>query len=182
MKRVGITGGLVALILTAATPAWAHVTVSTDNPEPGGFAVYTVRVPSESESASTVSIEVQIPDGLDASRYQPRPGWSLRIEDGVFTIDGGAIGPGEFDEFRFQARNPENGGDLSFAAIQTYDDGEVASWTGEPGSDHPASVVQIEASGADDVGADTGVLTWVALAAGVVGTVVGGFALVRSRR
>lgn len=107
--------------------------------DPGGFAEYTVRVPNESDTGSTIRVEVQIPDGLEASRYQPKPGWNMSIVDGVLVIDGGTIAPGEFEEFRFQARNPEKPGDLSFPAVQTYDDGEVVNWTGEAQSETPAS-------------------------------------------
>lgn len=142
-------GHIVVVLMTLTTmlvlalPAAAHVTVSTDNPEPGGFAVYTVRVPNESDSASTVRVEVQIPEGLEASRYQPLSGWTMSLEDGVYVAEGGAIAPGEFQEFRFQARNPEEAQALAFPAIQTYDDGETVQWTGEEGSETPASVVAI---------------------------------------
>lgn len=171
-----LLGGLMLLAL----PVLGHVTVSTDNPSAGGFAVYTVRVPNESETGSTTRIEVQIPERLEASRYQPTPGWNMSIDDGVLVIEGGSIGPGQFEEFRFQARNPEESGDLVFPAIQTYDDGEVVNWTGEPGADTPASVVEISPAEDTDGGIDT--LTIVALALGSLGVVLGGAALLRPRR
>src|SRR5687768_16299026 len=142
-RRITSTVGLLAALMTLAMPAFGHVTVRSDNPEPGGFAVYTVRVPNESETGSTIRIEVQIPDGLEASRYQPTPGWTMSIENGVLLIEGGTIAPGQFEEFRFQARNPEEPGAISFPAVQTYDDGEVVNWMGEPESETPASVVEI---------------------------------------
>lgn len=178
-RNIAIALGVLMWLMLAASPTFAHVTVSTDNPEPGGFAVYTVRVPNESETASTIRIEVEIPAGLEASRYEPNGDWSMSLSEGAFVIEGGAIAPGEFGEFRFQARNPEDGGDLSFAAIQMYDDGEVVNWTGEPESDQPASVVAIRVAEEGDGAAGTDVLTVIALVLGALGTLFGGVALLR---
>lgn len=167
-----VAGAAMVLI---ALPAAAHVTVAPDNPDPGGFAVYTVRVPNESDTASTVRVEVGIPGELQASLYQPHDGWTLAWEDERLVIEGGAIAPGEFEEFRFLARNPEETITLAFPAVQVYDDGETVSWIGEPGSDHPASEVDIAATGESG----TGVSTVVAPALGVLGTLLGAFALLR---
>jgi uncharacterized protein YcnI len=138
--------GAVAVL---AAPALAHVTVRTDNPAADGFAVYTVRVPNERDDSGTTTVEVQIPDGLDASRYEPIPGWDIAIAEGVLTATGGVIEPGQFLDIRFQARNPAEPTQLSFAAIQTYESGEVVEWTGGEDSDTPASVVEIVAAAAD---------------------------------
>lgn len=178
--------GFVTALLLVALPAIGHVTVRADNPEAGGFAVYTIRVPNESDTAATTRIEVEIPAGLEASRYQPKPGWTMSIADGVLTIEGGPIRPGEFEEFHFQARNPEQAGSLAFAALQTYDDGEVVNWTGGADSDTPASVVEIGAAAPEgedgNAASDNGPVTIVALALGGLGFVMGAVALFRPRR
>lgn len=179
MKKSAGMVVMAAALTLVGLPALGHVTVQVDNPQPEGFAVYTVRVPNESDTGSTTRVEVRIPEGLEASRYQPKPGWTMSIDDGLLTIEGGAIAPGQFEEFRFQARNPDASGPISFAAIQTYDDGEVVNWTGEPGSDSPASVVEIGA-GADGSGGD-GPLTITALIVGTLGLVAGAVALLRTR-
>lgn len=145
------TLGLTTLLLLGALalPALAHTTVRPDSAVPGAYAVYTVRVPNESDEASTESIEVQMPEGFEATRYEPQPGWEISITDGVMLIEGGAIAPGEFMDFRFQAQNPEEETQLRFGAIQTYEDGEVAEWIGEEDSDSPASFVEITGEAAD---------------------------------
>ncbi|HLU52097.1 MAG TPA: YcnI family protein [Acidimicrobiia bacterium] len=180
MKKWLAGAGAFALLFVLASPVGAHVTVSTDNPEPGGFAVYTVRVPNESDTASTIRVEVQIPEGLAASRYEPLAGWSLSLEEGVLVAEGGAIAPGEFVEFRFQARNPDAPGELAFPALQTYDDGEVVEWTGPPDADTPASTVEVGGADGSSGGPDAWSIT--ALSLGLVGTVVGAVALVRGSR
>lgn len=147
------TLGLATLLLVAALalPALAHTTVRPDTAVPGAYAVYTIRVPNESDTAATERIEVQVPEGLEASRYEPQPEWEISIDDDVIVIEGGAIAPGEFKDFRFQAQNPEQATQLRFNAVQTYDDGEVAEWIGDEGSGSPASFVEIggEADGGD---------------------------------
>jgi len=150
LHRTG-TLALATLLLVAAMalPALAHTTVRVDTPVPGAYAVYTVRVPNESDTASTERIEVQMPEGLDASRYEPEPRWEIAIADGVMTIEGGTIAPGEFKDFRFQAQNPEEPTELRFNAVQTYDDGEVAEWIGDEDTDRPASFVEIVGETAD---------------------------------
>lgn len=178
-KSAGIVLAAATLMLVAL-PALGHVTVQVDDAEPEAFAVYTVRVPNESDTGATTRVEVRIPEGIQASRYQPKPGWTMSIADGLLTIEGGAIGPGQFEEFRFQARNPDASGPISFAAIQTYDDGEVVNWTGEPGSDSPASVVEIGAGGGDGSGGD-GPLSITALIVGTLGLAAGAVALLRAR-
>lgn len=180
MRKWLAGAGVFAIVLLVASPVWAHVSVSTDNPEPGGFAVYTVRVPNESDSASTVRVEVRIPEGLEASRYEPLPGWTLSLEDGALVADGGTIAPGQFIEFRFQARNPEEAGELAFPALQTYDDGEVVEWTGPPDADTPASIVEIGATPEDAGGPDA--WTIAAFILGLAGTALGVLALVRGTR
>jgi uncharacterized protein YcnI len=144
----------VALLLLVAGPALAHVTLRTDNPSAGGFAVYTVRVPNEEDAASTTTVEVQMPDGFEASRYEPVDGWDIALEDGVLTISGGTIEPGQFREFRFQARNPEEPGVLTFPSLQTYDSGLVVEWTGPEDSDTPAPTVELVEAAGDGHGGD----------------------------
>lgn len=146
MHRLALTAMTTVLLMLIATPAFAHVTVRADNTAPGGFATYTIRVPNEREE-STTRIEVQVPEGMEASRYQPVPGWSITIEGGVITIEGGEIADGQFQDFSFSARNPEAAGDLVFPALQTYSGGEEVRWVGEPGSDEPAPVVTLTAQG-----------------------------------
>ena len=53
-----VTVGLVALGGTAS----AHVSVSSSDAAPGGFGKMTFRVPNESDTASTVSLRIQIPE------------------------------------------------------------------------------------------------------------------------
>ncbi|MGH8899009.1 MAG: YcnI family protein [Egibacteraceae bacterium] len=142
-RTVCVAALAAALMLLSASAALAHVTVRADNTSPGGFAKYTVRVPNESASASTTKVEVKVPAGFEEVSVQPKPGWTVQMEGGVLAISGGKIGPGQFDEFSFSAQNPKTAADITFPAVQTYDDGKVVNWIGQPDAEEPAPVVQI---------------------------------------
>jgi uncharacterized protein YcnI len=153
-RRLATVALATLLLLAVAVPASAHVTLRTDNPAAGGFAVYTIRVPNERDDAATTQVEVRMPDGFEASRYRPADGWDIAIEDGVMTIGGGRIEPGQYEDFSFQARNPEEAGVLVFPAIQTYDSGEVVEWVGAEDADTPAARVELVPGGGDGHGGD----------------------------
>jgi uncharacterized protein len=104
-----------------------------------------------------------------------------------------AIGPGQFQDFGLSLLMPKKPGKtLAFKAIQTYDNGEVVRWIGPPGSEEPAPQVKLtsgsETAGTpaastskDDDDASKG-LGIAALILGGIGVLVGGTALVASRR
>ena len=145
-RRCSVLLLTVVMLGLLAAPAWAHVSVKVDNPAPEAFAKYTVRVPNEADDAETVKVEVQLPDGYDEIRYQPLAGWDISVADGTLIIEGGELAPGTFQEFGFSTQNPAEEGDVTFPAIQTYSNGDVVRWVGDPDSDKPAAVVAISAS------------------------------------
>lgn len=175
-----------ALAVMAAGPVGAHVTVSSDDAEPGSFAVITFRVPNEEADADTVGLKIQLPPDHPIAfvSTQPKPGWDVdvktetldetieahgdQITEAVTEISwtGGQIPPGAFDQFRIQAGPlPEGVDTLTFKAIQTYedDDGETTevAWIQETGADgvepdHPAPVLELTAGSADAVDSAVG--------------------------
>jgi len=134
----------VALLLFAAAPASAHVTIQPPESTTGAFARFVVRVPNEHETAATIKVEVQMPAEFEEVRYQPKEGWRRTVNGRTVTWEGGRIAPGEFDEFGFSTRMPDKAGALTFPSIQTYDNGEVVSWTGPEDADKPAGRVTVK--------------------------------------
>lgn len=111
---------------------------------------------------------------------------------------GSEINPGEFQTFDISA-GPLPGADkLTFKALQTYSDGETVAWIDENhDADHPAPVLTLTKAEADHHGGSSGSahgdddgddatsakkFGLAGLAAGVIGMVLGGVALARSRR
>ncbi|MFD8250268.1 YcnI family protein [Nocardia sp. NPDC059691] len=174
MRRLAATAAMVLAGLCAGPGiAAAHVTAGAPDAAPGGYSVVTLRVPTESETAGTVRLEVGLPldHPLAVVRTATTPGWDVStrrttlpapIDNGhgatvtsavssvTFTAQpGSAVRPGEFGEFRLLLGPLPDVRELALPAIQTYSDGTVVSWIerstdGTP-PDKPAPVVRLSA-------------------------------------
>lgn len=163
MRKTLVALGAALLVGMIAAPALAHVTVQPDEAPTGAFFKFAIRVPNERDVANS-KISVTFPENLIFVSFQPKEGWSRKvtmkkleepieafgasIDEVVDTVTwtGGPIGPGEFDEFYFSAKVPDEPGELEFSADQTYDDGEVVTWQGTEEEEHPsprANVVSV---------------------------------------
>ncbi|WP_246120476.1 YcnI family protein [Cohnella terricola] len=149
---------MFALLLTFgfASLASAHVTVQPKEAPAGSYQVFTVRVPSEKDS-STTQVKVAIPDGVNVSRFEPKPDWTYDVEKGAddkivsvtWKATGNGLGGTEFGEFRMQGKVADDAKELVWKAYQTYSDGEVVEWTGAPDADKPASITAVTAATGD---------------------------------
>jgi uncharacterized protein YcnI len=159
-----------ALVLLA-TPAWAHVTVSSPDARPGAVALLTFRVPNEG-TTPTSRVQVAFPSNLPLASVSVRPtlGWTYRVtktkaprglrgphgpvSEVVSTITWGSTGrgikPGEFEEFEVTAGPLPRVSRMPFQAVQTYQDGTVVRWveTGRGQQAHPAPVLVLAAGSA----------------------------------
>jgi uncharacterized protein YcnI len=222
---------LTAALVAVAAPAGAHVGVSSPDAAQGGFGKLVFRVPNESDTAATTKLVVTLPAGTPFAFVSAgsKPGWEAEIvkapldaptkagdyelTEAVSTItwtatDGG-IPVGHFDEFEISGGPFPEADEISFAAQQSYDDGEVVDWaeeqTGDEEPAHPAPVLALAASTGDGHGAhgdhgasddteevaqgtatdaadDSGVATFAAIAIGSAALVVGAAALVVALR
>jgi uncharacterized protein YcnI len=216
-----VTGS--ALLLPAA--AGAHVTLQPPEAPAGGYTRLDVRVPNEEENAATTKVVVQMPEGFASASYEPVPGWKTTVatekldqpietDDGTidtavktitWSATGTGIEPGQFQDFGLSVKIPEGepGQELTFPSIQTYDNGDVVRWIGDPDAEEPAPQVVLTAaeeeadshdataededsatessSDEDDSG---GAPTWLAILGVVLGAgglIAGGAALGRKR-
>lgn len=172
---------LALLAVTAAVlalgigPASARVTVSSTGTTAGGFGEITFRVPSESPTASTISLRVQLPTEkpLLSVSVEPTPGWVVAtstapldppVTDGGTTVTqavtgilwtaapGAGIKPGQYQTFSFSTDPLPRTESLSFPTIQGYDDGTEIGWiqptiTGEAEPQRPAPVLELAPRG-----------------------------------
>jgi periplasmic copper chaperone A len=170
---IALAAATAAAALALPAAAQAHITVNPREGTAGAFTKLDIRVPNERSNASTVKVQLQLPDGFVFASYEPRADWRVRVtrerlatpiqtEDGeitegvkrmTWTGDGtglGRIAPGQFFEFPISVQIPESaaGKTLTFKAIQTYSNGEVVRWIGAPGSDTPAPTLTIAAAAA----------------------------------
>jgi uncharacterized protein YcnI len=175
MRKLVVMSASVLAVLVVAGPALAHVSVQPTEGVTGSFSRFVVRVPTERDDASTIKVEVQFPP-LAFVSFQDVPGWERTVEMqtldeplevfgeeltetvGTVTWEGGEIEPNEFQEFGFSARMPEEVTTLEFAAIQTYDSGEVVRWIGPEDSDEPAARVTTVDLGSEEGQGELGIL------------------------
>jgi uncharacterized protein YcnI len=175
---VAVLAAIVAFLAFGVGTASAHVSVSSPDAAPGGFGEITFRMPSESDTAKTTSLRVQLPADTPFAfvSVKPVPGWSAEITrttldtpveaegttiteavtEVTWTADqGGGLSPGEYQSFSISAGPlPENADSLAFPALQGYDDGTEVSWIeptveGQAEPEHPAPVLSLSAASAD---------------------------------
>ncbi len=139
------------LVVAAPLAASAHVHVNPNQAAPGSYTTLTFTVPTESPTAGTVKLEVDLPTKTPFSSvtYQPMPGWTttvvtqklatpVKTDDGTvteapiritWTADPGTeVGPGAFEDFVVQAGPVPDTGSVALPVTQTYSDGTVVKW------------------------------------------------------
>lgn len=174
-----VVGGVVAgaVLIGTAAPALAHVSISAPNAVQGGRAVVTIRVPNESDSASTVGLKIQLPPDqpITSVSVKPHESWTykvsktklatpLKTDDGeiteaVSTVEWTAakdagIKSGEFDEFQVNLSPLPKSDSLTLKAIQKYSDGTSVDWIQQSQadgaeSDHPAPSLRLAPAGSN---------------------------------
>lgn len=148
MRRMVAAG--VAATFVAAAPAAGHVQVRPSVAAPDDPVLWTVLVPSE-DDAGTRQVELAIPKDVLPFSFEDEPGWSRRQtmnQDGSIRSvvwRGRTKGDG-LATFRFLASTPQSEGTIRWAALQTYNDGKIVRWIGQPDSDNPAATTRIRRS------------------------------------
>jgi uncharacterized protein YcnI len=160
---------LAAIDIIIATPAFAHVTIETQEARVGASFKAVVRVPHGCAGSATTAIRVKIPDGVIAVKPMPKPGWTLdtktgpygktyahfhntKLSEGVTEVSwsGGKLPDAYYDEFvfaSFLSADLEAGKTLYFPVVQECEKG-VHRWieipAGKPGEhlDEPAPGVK----------------------------------------
>jgi uncharacterized protein YcnI len=173
LRAAGIAAASALVLVGAATSASAHVTVSSPDAKPGGYAKLVFRVPTESDNTSTTKLVVSLPKDHPFASVgaQPKDGWKVEkkmeklaapvkvgdvtlteaITQVTWTATGTGIPANDFDEFALSVgRLPEGVDALSFPADQTYSDGEVVKWAeaakaGADEPEHPAPTLKLAA-------------------------------------
>jgi uncharacterized protein YcnI len=158
LARLGVILGLGFASLVGFGPlASAHVTVHSNEAVQGGHPEIEFRVPTESDTARTVKVQVALPTDtpIASVSVQPHPGWTYKVTNTALSAplpDGhggnltqvvgqiewtaasadAAIKPGEYETFRIAAGPLPKTDRLIFKVLQTYDDGQVVRWIDQP--------------------------------------------------
>lgn len=151
MLRLALLGSLMTL--AASGVAWAHVEVSPGEVPSGASQELVAEVPNEADVPYT-DLEVRVPEGFEVVDASAPEGFEVSVEGNTIAWTGGSVPAEGSEEFPFVARASGEPGEYAFEAVQTYEGGEVAEWTGPADSEEPAPVVTISASGEASGGAD----------------------------
>ena len=167
-------GAVTVAVLGVASPASAHVTVNPKEATQGSYGRFAFRVPNESDTASTVKVEVVLPENAPVGSVStmPVPGWTVAVEkrrlaqpvdvhgsqltEAVSKLtwtaaaDAG-VKPGQFQEFPVSLGPLPKVERMVFKTLQTYSDGNVQRWIEEPVAgaeepDSPAPVLTLTAA------------------------------------
>ncbi|MFG1672949.1 YcnI family protein [Micromonospora sp. NPDC049282] len=181
LRRPATAAALTLAAVTAAVlglpgPASAHVTINPREGTQGGYGRFALRVPNESDTASTVKVEVNLPENAPVGSVStmPVPGWTVAVEkrkvDPPIEVHGsqlteavskltftappnGGVKPGEFQEFPVSMGPLPQVDTMVFKVLQTYSDGNVSRWIEEPTPgaeepENPAPVLKLVAASA----------------------------------
>jgi uncharacterized protein YcnI len=191
LGRIGVVAaGAAALVLAIAGPASAHVTVNPNTAAQGAYTKVSFRVPTESDTASTTKLQVNLPTDTPIASVSTKPvvGWTvatvktklatpIKSDDGDITeavtqitwtaSKGAEIKPGQFQEFDVSLGPLPSANQINFKALQTYSDGNIVRWIDEPATDgsepdHPAPVLKLTPANAADAPAAAPATTTVA--------------------
>ncbi len=160
---------LAALCL--ALPAQAHVTLEKPEANAGQPYKGVLRIGHGCAGSPTISLSVEIPDGLVAVKPMPKAGWALQTEQGAYpqavtihghqltagtrriTWSGGRLLETEYDEFVFVSQiAPGVAGPVYLPAVQGCETGENR-WVEVPKAGqnprdlaYPAAILRVAAS------------------------------------
>lgn len=131
--------------------ASAHVTVGPNETSQGAYQMFTVKVPSEKEDVLTTKIQVLIPEDVNITRFEPKPGWIYEIQKDdtgkitsvTWTTEGEGLSATEFGQFNMNGKVGDEATEIVWKAIQTYSDGSVVEWVEAEEANYPASVTVV---------------------------------------
>jgi uncharacterized protein YcnI len=153
LRAAAVAAATAALLALGLNAASAHVTVTPEATDEGRYTELHFRVPSESKTAATTRIKVDLPTTtpFTSVRVKPVPGWTAEIIKGKLpqpvTAEGATVTEAplsviwtasdtqsqltadQYQTFSLSVgRLPKSGTTLLLPAEQTYSDGTVRNW------------------------------------------------------
>lgn len=178
--RTAPFGLAAALLVTFASPTFAHVTLAEGQATSGTSYKGVLKVPHGCGEAATTAIKVTIPEGVVSVKPQPKAGWTLALEKGPYektydvmhgkavkegvktiTWSGGTLPNAYYDEFVFIAylAPQAQATKLYFPVLQSCE-GASADWAqipqeGGPRPEYPAPALKLAAAATPAAGTTT---------------------------
>ena len=168
-----VLAGAVGLVASMSC-VQAHVVLSEPHAIAGSYYKATLRIGHGCNGSSTHSLVVQVPDGFQGAKPQPKAGWTIAtrkaklatpysshgktVTDDVVELRWTAaskdarLPDDQFDEFAFMGRLPDNAGPMWVKVLQTCETGQndwseiPPSGTGTRGMKFPAVLLDVQAA------------------------------------
>lgn len=140
-----VHGPLTVTFVLLAGSAFAHVSIQPREAKAGATDTYTVRVPTEGTTATTVVV-IDIPSGVTLRSVGGASDTheETRVNGVVTSVRWKVhIAPGEAQEFNFVATIPAKAVDVTWRAHQGFADGTFSDWVEAPGGRRPAPVTKV---------------------------------------
>ncbi|GAA4249915.1 DUF1775 domain-containing protein [Dactylosporangium darangshiense] len=141
----------IAVVLSTALPAAAHVEVKADKAQAGATNVtITFSAENESSKASITSVEVALPAGIapaDVTYVSGPTGWALTPTASGYKVAGPGLAAKQNAEYAVKVAKLPDAKTVSFKTLVNYSDGRVDRWIELPdagaGSDNPAPTLAL---------------------------------------
>lgn len=164
-KKIITTAAILALGTSAAL---AHVSLQVKEAPVGSTYKAVLQVPHGCEGKPTITVRVQIPEGVIAVKPQPKAGWTLEkvkgkyakaydyygtpTSEGIKEVvwSGGSLADDEYDEFALRVYltgDLKAGEALYFPVVQECPDGLAERWIEIPATGQSADDLELPAPG-----------------------------------
>lgn len=166
MTKQICAAAVLAALCGIGGEAMAHVVLQQKTAIVGSYYRATFQIGHGCAGSATNAVMIEIPDGVGAVRPMPKPGWTIKLENGPLpkpvnvhgtlqtegvlrvTWSGGPLPDAWYDEFVLMSKLPEQTGRLYFKAHQLCEQGST-DWVQLPGTDGktlttPAPYVDVE--------------------------------------
>lgn len=143
---------LATLLALLATPAAAHVALESTTEAAGTYRVLRFTVGHGCAGKDTTGVTIHVPAVVVAPHPQPKPGWTLSVQQTASETAitwKGILPNDQFDEFAIHARMPDAPGALALPATQVCG-AERVEWAEPVGSARPAPILTLLPAAADN--------------------------------
>lgn len=127
----GLATTALALLLTAASGAQAHVHTSPERVKPGATATVSFVITHGCSGSPTTSVAIKVPATVARVSGVAPKGWTASLSNSVVTFAGGSLPDKAKGSFGLKFTAPTKTGTLLFPMVQTCGKGKN-SWIDAP--------------------------------------------------
>ena len=115
-----------AVVLSVASPAWAHVDPDPEEAQAGSQLSVGFTVQHGCDGSPTVQLDMRLPDGIASAEPEPPDGWTGSVESNVITFVGGPLPDDQELTFRvLMTLPPTPDTTIYFPFVQRCEVGEI---------------------------------------------------------